>query len=43
MPDIIVLFVFVIILVPIGTLSYIAAFNKARRDGTLSKYRTNHM
>lgn len=38
MPDIMILLVFVIILVPIGTLSYIAAFNKARRDGTLSQY-----
>jgi ABC-2 type transport system permease protein len=37
-PDILIMLVFVAVLVPLGTFVYIEAFNKARRDGTLSQY-----
>ncbi|MEM0146764.1 MAG: ABC transporter permease [Conexivisphaerales archaeon] len=37
-PDILIMLLFVAVLVPLGTYAYIAAFNKARKDGTLSQY-----
>jgi len=38
LPEIYIMLVFVAVLVPLGTYAYIAAFNKARKDGTLSQY-----
>lgn len=36
--DLAVMAAFTAVLVPLGTYAYVAAFNKARRDGTLSQY-----
>ncbi len=38
LPDILIMLLFVIVLVPLGTFAYIEAFNKARKDGTISQY-----
>lgn len=38
LPEVYIMLAFVAVLVPLGTYAYIAAFNKARKDGTLSQY-----